>query len=161
MTSRRCFPILVLALSTAVGLACAQAPSGNLLAVQPIPKVSAKRGESFAAKAVLTLQQGLHVHSNKPNDEYLIPIKLTWQADPLRVESIEYPKAKIEPATGFSDKPLSVFDGTFEITTKFSVPATAQQGMGLVTGKLRYQACNDRMCFPPKTVDVKLSYDLR
>ncbi|MGH9718619.1 MAG: protein-disulfide reductase DsbD domain-containing protein, partial [Bryobacteraceae bacterium] len=44
----------------------------------------------------------------------------------------------------------------FEVTTKFRVPATAMSGPGQIAGKLRYQACNDKVCLPPKTIDVKV-----
>ena len=43
-----------------------------------------------------------------------------------------------------------------EIVTKFTVPASAHPGPAVLTGKLRYQACTDRLCLPPKTVDVSL-----
>jgi hypothetical protein len=28
-------------------------------------------------------------------------------------------------------------------------------------GKLHYQACNDRACFPPKTVEVTVPYQIQ
>jgi hypothetical protein len=40
------------------------------------------------------------------------------------------------------------------------VANTAPVGPGTVGGKLRYQACNDRMCLPPKTLDVDLPVDI-
>ena len=40
------------------------------------------------------------------------------------------------------------------------MPASAPAGLGAVNGKLRYQACTDKMCLPPKTVDVRLVYTL-
>jgi hypothetical protein len=61
----------------------------------------------------------------------------------------------------FSDKPLSVFTGDFELTAKFKAPAGASQGPGIMLGKLRYQACNNNSCFPPKTVEVRLSYQVQ
>ncbi len=60
----------------------------------------------------------------------------------------------------FSDKPLSVYTGGFELVTRFKVPATAAPGLLVVAGKLRYQACNDRMCLAPKTVDISLPVDV-
>ena len=51
---------------------------------------------------------------------------------------------------------LPVYSGRFELLTRFKVPASTQPGLVNVPGKLRYQACNDRMCLPPKTVDLTL-----
>ena len=72
----------------------------------------------------------------------------------------EYPKPHNEKYE-FSEKPLSVYTGNFEIVSKFKVPADAQQGPGIALGKLRYQACNNNACFPPKTVEVKLPVDIK
>jgi hypothetical protein len=61
----------------------------------------------------------------------------------------------------FSDKPLSVFTGDFDLIAKFKAPADARQGPGIMIGKLRYQACNNHSCFPPKSVEVRLPYTIQ
>jgi hypothetical protein len=70
-------------------------------------------------------------------------------------KDVVYPKPKMEKYS-FSPDPLSVVSGTFDITTKFTAAPATAPGMSVVTGKLRYQACSDRACFPPKTVEIKL-----
>ena len=155
MTSTHCLRILL-----PLAFALSASAQTSQVTVKPPAKVVVKRGETFTVKVGLEVVAGFHVHSNKPNDEYLIPTRLTWTSDSLEVVAVEYPKAKIEQAE-FSKKPLAVYDGQFEILTRFTSKAGAAPGIGMATGKLRYQSCNDRMCFPPKTVDVKLSYDLQ
>lgn len=132
----------------------------NVLSVTPPPKVRVKRGETATAAVRVQLKPGYHTNSNTPSDQYLIPLRLTWQAAPLQVAEVTYPKPKMEKFE-FSEKPLSVFDGEFDIATKFKVPAAAPNGMAMISGKLRYQACNDRMCLAPKTVDVTLTLDIQ
>jgi hypothetical protein len=51
---------------------------------------------------------------------------------------------------------LSVFTGAIDLKTTFAAPSTAAAGSTAMTGKLHYQACNNRMCFRPTTVDVKV-----
>ncbi len=111
------------------------------------------------AKITAQLRPGYHCNSNTPSDDYLIPLKLNWTAAPLAVAGVVYPKPQMEKYA-FSDKPLSVYTGDFEIVTKFKVPASAPPGLAVISGKLRYQACTDRMCLPPKTVDVSLPVDV-
>ena len=135
------------------GIALAQT---NVLSVVPGEKVRVKRNESVTAKVHLQLRPGYHVNSNTPAESYLIPLKLTWKADPLEAGEITYPKPALEKYQ-FSEKPVSVFSGDFEIATKFKAPANAPNGPAMIGGKLRYQACNDRMCLPPKTIDVPLT----
>lgn len=105
------------------------------------------------------VKPGFHVNSNAPEDEYLIPLKLTWSG-PLQSQEVLFPKPE-KMTSAFSTKPLVVFTGTFEISTRFKVPANAPDGPNLETGKLRYQACNDKECLRPQTVDVNLSLDIR
>ena len=61
----------------------------------------------------------------------------------------------------FSDKPISVYMGNFDLTANFKVGAGAPAGPGSAAGKLRYQACSDKACFPPKTIDVVVSYQVQ
>ena len=134
-------------------LPCLLAQSNPILTVAPPATVAAKRGAELTAKLSVVLREGYHVNSNKPNEEYLIPLKLTWTPGPLDAGVAEYPKPHNEKYE-FSEKPLSVYTGKFEIISKFKVPPDAQQGPGIALGKLRYQACNNSMCLPPKTLDV-------
>jgi hypothetical protein len=106
------------------------------------------------------LRNGFHVNSDKPSDAYLIPLKLTWDASDLQVVDTIYPKPRMETYE-FTSKPLSVFTGDFEIATRFKVPPKAQPGAVVLLGKLRYQACNEKMCLPPRTVEVRLPIDIR
>jgi thioredoxin:protein disulfide reductase len=135
------------------------AQSNAILTVAPPQKVAGSRGAGLTAKIAVLIGEGYHVNSNAPHEAYLIPLRLTWTPAPLEVETVTYPKARDEKA--FSDQPLAVFTGNFEIVTKFKVPADAVSGPVILLGKLRYQACNSTMCFPPKTVEVKLPVEIR
>ena len=132
---------------------------GNVLSVAPPEKMTAKAGATAQAKLSVQLRSGYHVNSNTPSDEYLIPLRLTWSAGPLETVEVVFPKPQMEKYS-FSEKPLSVYTGDFELLTRFKVAASAAPGPLALTGKLRYQACNDRMCLPPKTVDVSLPVEV-
>ncbi|MBY0508094.1 MAG: protein-disulfide reductase DsbD N-terminal domain-containing protein [Bryobacteraceae bacterium] len=149
---------MLLLLSSLAASACAQ--STTILTVTPPTRAAVKRGETITSKLAVKIAPGFHVNSNAPLDEYLIPLRLTWQAAPLELKSTDFPAAKQEKSD-FSPKPIAVFDGAFEITSKFTVPPATPVGAGFVTGKLRYQGCNATTCFPPKTIDVRLSYDVQ
>jgi hypothetical protein len=123
--------------------------------------VAGKRGAELTAKLAVTLGEGYHVNSNTPHEAYLIPLKLTWTAAPLEVASVIYPRAHDEKYQFSPDQALSVYTGNFEIVTKFKVPSDATSGAAILAGKLRYQACNNTMCFAPKTVEVKQPVEIR
>lgn len=106
------------------------------------------------------MRSGFHVNSNSPSDEFLIPFKLTWDKAPLETEQIIYPRPQFEKYD-FSEKPVSVFSGNFEIVTRFKAPVSAAPGLAQMTGKLRYQACNNKECLPPRTMDVRFTVNVQ
>jgi DsbC/DsbD-like thiol-disulfide interchange protein len=122
-------------------------------------KLTAARGATVEAKIPVTVDAGFHVNSNHPSDEYLIPLKLTWTSlGALEGGTVTYPAPQ---KYDFMEKPLSVFSGAFTLTASFKVAATAPPGPGIATGKLRYQACNSNTCFPPKTADLTVTYQVQ
>jgi Disulphide bond corrector protein DsbC len=133
--------------------------NNNVLTVAPPEKVTAKIGAMTQVKVSLELRPGYHCNSNKPSDDYLIPLKLTWAPGPLESPEVTYPTPQMEKYS-FSPTPLSVYSGNFDLLTKFKVSASATPGQAIITGKLKYQACNDRMCLQPKTIDVSIPVDI-
>lgn len=121
--------------------------------------ITAKQGAAIQVPLSVTVAPGYHVNSNAPTDPYLIGLRLTWSPGPLEGAEIRFPEAQTEKF-GFSETPISVFAGEFQIVTKFKVAENAPPGLGLAAGKLRYQACNDRMCLPPKTLEVDLPVEI-
>jgi DsbC/DsbD-like thiol-disulfide interchange protein len=131
------------------------------LTIGELPKVAGKRSAAVQARIPVTVQMGFHVNSNAPKDEYLIPLKLTWKSTGvLEAGQVVYPKPSLEKYE-FAESPLSVYTGAFELVTNFKVAANAPAGPGVAAGQLRYQACNDRACFPPKTIEINLPYQVQ
>jgi hypothetical protein len=122
--------------------------------------VRVRQGTDAAVTLKVQLATGYHVNTNTPSDQYLIPLRLTWEAGPLQAASVEYPKGKFEKYQ-FSDKPLSVYTGDFDLVTHFKAPPGAPKGSHKLTGKLRYQACTHSTCFPPKTITVEQPVEIR
>jgi len=134
--------------------------NGYLTAGEP-QKVAGKRGAALQARIPCSVQAGYHVNSDKPAEDYLIPLKLTWTSTgALEAGPVIYPAPKMEKYE-FADKPLSVLTGNFDLIANFKVAANAPAGPGIAAGKLHYQACNDRACYPPKTIDIAISYQVQ
>ncbi len=123
------------------------------LLVRPPAPLTVKRGGTAVESLQVEVLGGFHVNSDKPKDEFLIPLRLTWTDGPLEATSLIYPKPE-EVKVG-ADL-LDVFTGKFNIKTEFKTSAAARPGSAIMIGKLRYQACNNEMCFRPTTVDVKV-----
>lgn len=132
----------------------ATAQINNAVAVGPMTPFPARRGAAVSVKLPLIIKPGFHINGDKPNDPYLIPLRVTWTPTPFELTAITYPKTTLETYP-FSDKPMAVLSGDVHVVTDLKVPATAPKGESTITGKLRYQACNSKMCLAPKTVDVQ------
>jgi hypothetical protein len=149
-----CKFFLLIGLVEAVSLMAQMAP---VVTIAPQPTVKAKRGTPATVTLKVSLPAGFHMNSNTPTDANLIPLTLKWTAGPLEGGVVTYPKPLLETYAFTAGKSISVVTGAFDVTTKFQVPATAAPGPGAQTGTLRYQACNDRMCFPPKSIPVNVT----
>jgi cytochrome c biogenesis DsbD-like protein len=125
----------------------------NKITVRPPDAISVKRGGTVTETLQVVVLPGYHVNNDKPKDEFIIPLKLTWTPGLLDAKGVEFPKAE-ELKVGGQD--LLVFTGTFPIKTQFQAPANAPVGPATLVGKIRYQACSSDMCFRPSTVEVKL-----
>jgi len=122
----------------------------------PVAKVSIASGKPAKVQLRFKIAAGYHINSNQPGSELLIPTKL--QLNPptdIGVGSIIYPKGHDLTLAITPDQPLNVYTGEFVITGKVSATRTASPGTYKVHGQLKYQACNDRACFPPKLVPVE------
>lgn len=139
------------------GLAAGQTFRGvRPASVLPVAPVAVEAGAVVEIVVPVQIRPGYHMNSDKPNEQYLIPTSLEWTADGFEVESVEYPEAE-EVVYAFSDKPLSVFSGKILIRSRIRAPKTLPPSLEEVTGKLRYQACTDKACLAPRTVDVKVA----
>lgn len=136
------------------------AQDSQVLTVAPPPRLVIARGHTAEVKLAVELKPGYHVNSHAPAEDYLIPLALSWEAKPFQILEIVYPKPQAL-RSAFAGKPMSVFTGTFSLVTRLRAPAEAPRGPGILLGKLRYQACTEKLCLPPKTVPVRLAYEIR
>ena len=144
---------LVLLLQTA-GLAQGQSFRGRQTAsIVPPLAVKLEPGKVAVVPIEVRIRAGYHINSDKPAEQYLIPTRLTWNVPGLKLRDIAYP----EPETvnyAFSEQPLSVFSDTITIKSAFQVPPNVPSSLTELPGQLRYQACNDKACLPPATLDI-------
>ncbi|MDR3692435.1 MAG: cytochrome c biogenesis protein CcdA [Fimbriimonas sp.] len=147
MNSRALKPLLLVVLGLIVSLCSAQqkvAWSSKVLSGD------AKPGAKVVVELDAAIQPKWHLYALPPTKASNIPTTIDAEAP-----------AKID-GTVTQDKPELKFDNNFsaqveffETSAKFTVPVVlGPDGKGNL--KVRYQACNDRMCLPPTTVTVPI-----
>ncbi len=144
-------------LAVAVGAAPAEAQFGRPSAeLTPVVEQSAVQpGETLTGRLRVVLDEGIHVQSDAPREEYLIPTRLTFDPpEGVTVEEVTYPPASDWFLQG-QDEPLAVFESEFAIEWRLAVGPDLAPGELVVPGNFQYQSCDDRLCYPPVTAPVE------
>lgn len=119
----------------------------------------AQRGRSVQAAVVLDIPHGFHVNANKAA-RFSIPTVVKIDAPKgLRVSAVTYPRAVVRRLS-FSKEALSLYEGRAVMRFNVIVPANYQTGLTELRAKVTYQSCNDEVCFPPTTREVKLGINV-
>ncbi len=126
------------------------------VAIHPVGETDAVHADTTARVGLeITLDPGYHVNSNTPLDDLLIPTVLRLEPpDGFTLEGVAFPEAILLEQVGV-EEPLAVFEEEFTIGAALRVDASLAPGAYAVPGTLRYQACNDRMCFNPTNAPIQ------
>lgn len=128
----------------------------NITVAPSLASDKVQRGRTVKGTVVMDIPSGFHVNSNRPLEKFLIPTQLTIESTKgIRVSPIVYPRAVLRNFK-FSKNRVSVYEGRATMRFSVIVPASISSGTTELKGRLRYQSCNDEVCFPPQTRDVSL-----
>lgn len=114
--------------------------------------VQVKPGTEQVVELRFRVDAGYHINSHKPMDDLLIPTTLKFTPGAVKVAGTEYPQGEIIKLLG-NGEGLDVYQGEFKVQLRVVAP----RGFSTMTGTVRYQACDNEACFPPKTLAVKLA----
>lgn len=125
-----------------------------------VGKTQIKAGTSSEAVLKLKIQPPFHVNANPPSENNLIPTTIEFESkNGLTFEKPNYPAGESKKFE-FSEKPLAVYEGEIEIKLPVKADAKAAKGEQTVSGRLRFQACDEAVCYRPETVDVVLPIEI-
>ena len=143
-----------------VGAAWGQAGQAPSVSFAPVPVVKAQRTKQTMVNLNFRVASGFHINSNAPKDEFLIPtsLKMDLPTD-IILGKIDYPEGKDLSFPFSPDQKLNVYSGDFTIAVAVHPLHAVQPGRYVMHGVLRYQACDNAQCFPPKTLPV--SFDVK
>ncbi len=136
--------VLVLTANAAI----AQPPRAT---VTPFVESEAAIGSTTRVALSVALPERLHVQSDRPRDPSLIPTVLTVETPAgVRITNLIYPEPSDFTLEGETE-PLAVFDHEFVVGAELQLDAGVAAGNLTIPGRLRYQACDDKVCFQPRT----------
>jgi hypothetical protein len=157
------FVVTLLALLMAAALAQdGLTPKAPIVMAVPSDPVTVAPGGSVRVELRFRVSPGYHINSNKPRSEFLIPTRLKL-SPPANIApgAVVYPEGKDLSFTFSPKEKLNVYAGDFIVRAELRAPSSALAGSYKVPGELRYQACNDRACFPPTKLPVEFEVTVR
>lgn len=126
-------------------------------AAQP---VEIPAGGSAEAIVRLTIQSGYHINANPPTYPYLKATALeVSSSDGVSVGFITYPKA-LDRKFPFAEKPLAVYEGETDLRATLKADPKAKKGERSIPARLRIQACDDQVCYPPGTLELAIPVNI-
>jgi len=115
------------------------------------------RGETQRGSIVLNIPGGLHVNSSRPASEYAIPTVVNVRGPRgVKVMGVTYPRGKNRKFQ-FSENLINVYEGRVSFPFRISVPQSYRGNTIRLTATVRYQACTDEVCYPPRTKTVVIN----
>ena len=131
-----------------------KAPS---LTMAPVPLVTAERTKQTMVNLNFRVPSVYHINSNAPKSEFLIPTALHMDLPTdIILGRIEYPAGEDLSFPFSPDEKLNVYTGDFTIALAVHPLQSVVPGKYVMHGTLRYQACDNAACYPPKNLPVNL-----
>jgi len=118
----------------------------------PVDKLTAGSSTRFAV--VLEVENGWHINANPAGPDFAIPTTVKVKAEHgTEAGEIDFPKGHALDIAGL-DEPFQVYEGRVVLFGSLKVPAEAARRTEEVTVEVKFQACNDQQCLPPKTAKL-------
>ena len=148
---------VVAALAAAQEAPLSQSPGRKIPSVSmaPAPLVTVTRGKPNTVNLRFHVGAGFHVNSNKPKSEFLIPTALRFNPPTdIVIGRVSYPSGEEMSFAFAPEDKLSVYSGEFPVAVDVRPLASVVPGKYMIRGELRYQACDNAACYPPKKLPV-------
>jgi Disulphide bond corrector protein DsbC len=143
--------LLGLMLVLLAGVARAQ----EKVTADPVSDQKVKLGQSAPVQFTFHVRQGFHINSNQPTEPELIPTRLTFSLpEDLVMAKLKYPPGMLMSLAFDPKTKLSVYSGDVVIHAVLLPQPKASIGTFTVHAELKYQACDDSACYPPKRLPI-------
>lgn len=137
----------------AVGLFAFAANAQNITGSITGPVI---KGKPARGTVSISIPAGLHVNSNRPSSQYAIPTTVTLSSSGVKLGAVSYPRGtnrKFE----FTETPINVYEGRVSFPFTVTVPAKFTGDTVRVRATVKYQACTNEVCYPPKSKEITIT----
>jgi len=123
--------------------------------LEPPEITTVERGRPATVELQFRVASGFHINSNKPKQEYLKKTELELNPPTnIVIGKITYPDGQDQSFPFAPDEKLNVYTGDFAINVLVQPLKSVAPTNYTVHGFLKYQACDNAACYPPKQLPV-------
>lgn len=125
-----------------------------------IVKNSVKRGATGKGSIILSIPKELHINSNQPTCDFMIPTLVELSSKDAENFKITYPKGK-DKKFDFSEDQINVYEGKTIVNFRFSIPKNLKSKTINIRAVVSYQACTNEVCYPPQKKEIVLIFQTK
>jgi len=143
-------------LAAAVVGATAAVAVGAAPAVLATAELALYPGTRAAIVLRVDILGGRYIQDHQPALPHLVPTQVTVTVDGaagIAVGPVRYPVSE-RKWFSFARRELGVYSGEVEFTVPLVVDRDAEPGMRTIRARIDYQACSDRVCYPPAVEEL-------
>lgn len=130
-------------------------PKGPVVTMAPAPLVTVMQGKKGTVPLSFRVPGGYHINSSQPKSEFLIPTTLKIDtATDIVIAKVVFPAGQDMSFPFAPDEKLNVYTGDFRVEVMVRPLHSVPKGKYTIRGTLKYQACDNAACYPPKQLPV-------
>lgn len=133
----------------------------HLTVQSSISKTDVTVGDKVSVRLAVTPKRNMHVYAPGKHDYQVIALKIDPQPW-LKVAPTSYPPSEIYHMVALDEK-VETYGKPFTLVQDLTILDTADARKALaagsvkVSGRLEYQACDDKVCYAPARVPISFS----
>lgn len=154
-TQRVVAAFLIVAASSSAAWAQNFAAHQPTIVYHPPETTSISRGHLGGVVLQFRIPNGFHINSNQPKQEYLKKTELKLDAPTdIAIAGVTYPAGEDRSFPFDPNETLNVYTGDFALKVLVRPLRTVMPAKYAVHGMLKYQACDNAACYPPKQLPI-------
>jgi uncharacterized protein YyaL (SSP411 family) len=119
-------------------------------------------GLAVEASVTLEIKQGWHLYANPTGVEILKPTTIDLDSSqPATDLQVTYPAGQAKVLGSLGQEKVSLYEGKIEIPLRFKLASDVLPGKRELRLKLKYQACDDRVCLAPASLVIPLELEIQ
>jgi Thiol:disulfide interchange protein DsbD, N-terminal len=137
-------------------VAAAESKRPPFVTITPAEQIQINQGKIAEYPLELRILKGYHIQANPASEPYLIATRVTVEPiEAISVAGTDYPKGIPFQLKG-SKKSISTYEDKAKLIIRLQTNSAIAPGEKILKGKVRYQACDAIMCYPPTTLPFDL-----